>query len=529
MEPSDADSDDEMMIEGHLIEENPTQEIKTLKYSEQDEDNFSCGLSWEKRPFELYQFIYDSFKKLSKDDTAQFSTGEKESLCEINQISLLKHLIKTSPKDQKDFYVLDVGDESYSDDQFVWVNNFCNMIQKEDLLNEKQIHIIGVRKEKYTGESKEKKGNCFLYKIGAFNIEEIDKELEKIEFKEKFDLILLKSYLDQSPIDPLGTFSQVINCLRPETGLLLSRGFTIFSKEDNPLEFLKKPRGYQNFRMIQVLESLGTSYLTYVPDNPRIINQFILKRDMQDPLKLPVCYSEIKYYERDRYLGQKSKEHSITFDLTKLPNFKLVKQIPGQNILYGTQSLFEWLQEGNVFSKDQHESFQYSPNVLEKTIFLPDESINQLTSLFKCGFKIKVDEENEQGESPLLIALKQNYKNKDYKTATLLLEKGANIEKGNHSLNLLSWAVMRKHPETVSFLGMRGANPNLEKNGDTPFSLAIEFADVSTLKALFDGKIKPILSNHICKLALERADLDIINFLNSKFKVEIKPVTAKIY
>src|SRR5207245_1648669 len=70
-------------------------------------------------------------------------------------------------------------------------------------------------------------GSCKIYKLGAFKVEDLETELRKHGFPPNCIDFAISRLCMLHLVEPVGTFVQITNELRPKTGLFLSDAFTI--------------------------------------------------------------------------------------------------------------------------------------------------------------------------------------------------------------------------------------------------------------------------------------------------------------
>lgn len=195
---------------------------------------------------------------------------------------MITQLIQEAPSDQKDFYILDVGAG-----EFGWGEVVANHLNKQsDLRKDIQIHILGVRGERFTGEPVIEKGRCKLYRMGAFKVEEIADQFRKhkLDVDNKIDFAISHWCL-RHLVDPVGTFEQIYNLLRPQKGMALLDGFRYgIEKNDRAV--------YGS--MVQLFLDTTAPFLASGFRAFNTLNHFLLRRPDDSPCRLPLEYTELK-------------------------------------------------------------------------------------------------------------------------------------------------------------------------------------------------------------------------------------------
>jgi len=199
-------------------------------------------------------------------------------MCSIDEYALMKNVIQQAPTTQKDFYALDIGSGKF--------DGLGSYIEKQtDLPKEITVHIIGIRDEKYLEDKIIETDRCKIYKLGTFKIEELFTHFKEqaLDIENKVDLIISR-WCFRHLVDPVGTFSQAYNLLRPKSGFLLTDGFLFLQENDNV-----KTVNF-NEKMIQLFLDTTAPFLLRVFNSGHSLNHFILKRPDETPCQLPMNY-----------------------------------------------------------------------------------------------------------------------------------------------------------------------------------------------------------------------------------------------
>ncbi len=222
----------------------------------------------------------------------------------IDERLLITYLVKSAPQ-QKEFYLLDIGAGN-----FQWGKSMAEYInQAETISLDKTFHIISVRGERNLATERRYKGTqtgkCILYELGEIKIEDLEQELERhgLAVKDKLDVIVSRWSL-RHLIDPLGTFKQAYDLVRPQKGFLLMDGFFFVyddfiydEKEMNEERLVNYDDGYDklvghfNKKLHTLLVQAGVKCLRFYYSLGRSTDHFIIQRKSNEPLSLPVQYT----------------------------------------------------------------------------------------------------------------------------------------------------------------------------------------------------------------------------------------------
>jgi SAM-dependent methyltransferase len=293
------------------------------------------GLDPSDRPEMLKQVIQADFMDLSSNlHHWNYNGAARYIFLNIDTAEFAKTIIKAAPSDQKDFYLLDIGSGKFN-----WGIGTAEYLNKQtDIPNDITIHIISVTGENYGPLKVYSVGKCKLYNISAFKIEDLKNSFEKIhlDFNGKFDLIV-SQYTFVHLHDPVGTFVQAYNLLRPKTGFMLTDGFPVYFGPDEPTT-----GNFFNRRLNLLLTLIGTKapYLIGQSTSDRPILSFLLKRPNEDLLSLP-----LKYSGNVEYAPSNNSRKSVPYFriLQRIPKFLPLDLNFSKNTFYGDKDLYEWV------------------------------------------------------------------------------------------------------------------------------------------------------------------------------------------
>ena len=292
------------------------------------------GLNILDRPEYLKNLISQSFETVSSNQKKWLYNGTKHyCILGIDPLTIIQEKIKSKPS-QKDFYFLDVGAG-----QFDWGKTTAAEINaQKDLPKDVNVHIISVTGEDYGSIKIHQEGRCKTYDIGAFEIENLQKSLQKIlpslslEGPLFFDLVV-SAYTFMHVHDPVGLFAQTYDLLRPGEGMMLMHGF--------PVSF--------NLQRIQWDENL--TYLLHKTNAPYVIGKstemreiapFLLKRPDDKPLNLPYKYGGLSTVQ---IANSDAKDVAYVLPTVKdIPFNGFIPQIR-DNSVQGDKGLYDWVFE----------------------------------------------------------------------------------------------------------------------------------------------------------------------------------------
>lgn len=290
-------------------------------------------LNWRDRPKPLQDEIDREFHNIGSLTSSTWTyNGERTSydLLSIDEYALLKHLIQTGYPEQKSFYVLDIGAGNFA------VNtHLLDCLTKDvSLPDDLEVHLLGVRGETLSPQYQDadldssyaffkaheplqyrikKAGRFTQYDIGQCQIENLLEAFEALGEKgfpikslhHKLDLCL-SSFTFIHLIDAVGTFLQAYDLIRPKTGMMLSDGFYFSLPEEDDPKYPGKSDNYlleaayldfdvkANINLYWLLNVIGAPFLVNGKTRSGSLNEFIIQKTDEAPLKLPLSYDGIK-------------------------------------------------------------------------------------------------------------------------------------------------------------------------------------------------------------------------------------------
>jgi hypothetical protein len=253
-------------------------------------DTASCDSStrtvfdWKQRPEIVQKEIQGAFDAISGNTRSEwglYNGAYEYEIAYVDEQKLIKTIIENAPPSQKDFYFMEIGAGN-----FQWEYSLSEFVKEQKLDQEgRHIHIIGLRGETNLDPEIVKESGCTVYQFGKFQIENLIDELEKrgLHLQSQVDAIVSR-WTFRHLVDPLGTFVQAYNLLRPKTGHLMMDGFFFLTNNEE----MKKSD--PNIRMEKLLLDTKAPFLVVPFDNGRSLNQFILQKPDDLSLALPMRY-----------------------------------------------------------------------------------------------------------------------------------------------------------------------------------------------------------------------------------------------
>ncbi len=171
---------------------------------------------------------------------------------------------------------------------------------------------------------------CKIYNQGACKIEEIAEQLKS--FENRIDLAV-SSWTFRHLVDPVGTFLQTYQLLRPETGLLLMDGF-FFSYSGE--EWQKTDHDQQ---ITELFLETQAPFLMRQQHDDGAFNHFIVRRPDNLRCRLPMRYGGLQEIR----IKSAASRCVTEFQRCSPPKDQPVIHWDACT-LFGDKSLYEWLQ-----------------------------------------------------------------------------------------------------------------------------------------------------------------------------------------
>lgn len=327
------------VLEQCPVEEFPTQQQAKMSYNATYPESFSQlknthhistsqkedipdFLKWTDRPKDVQECVDRSFNSLARDTNSVWGYNGiypgPNGICRVNEYHLIKKIIQQSTDGRKDFYALDIGSGNFG-----WIKGFSDYINSQtDLPKDVTVHLIGTRGEKFDGPALTTEGRTKIYRLGGFKIEELTKAFPQhhLDLMNKIDVITSR-WSFRHFCDPVGTFIQTYNFLRPKTGVLMTDGFFFKTPSTTPETYTEQ--------MIDLFSATKAPFVLRYYSEGRSLDHFLLQRPDELPMQLSIKYAGITGIGREYQINS----HSITgFDRDlqdlSMPNVS-IKQMEG--------------------------------------------------------------------------------------------------------------------------------------------------------------------------------------------------------
>lgn len=434
------------------------------------------------RTSKINRSISHAFQAIANDTQSRwglFNGSETYGIGNIKEHKLMRTLILGAPR-CKDFYALDIGAGNYQ-----WGRGLAKYLnKKKDIPKDVTIHIIGIRGETNLDKAVTELGQCKLYEFGKFQVETLRDEFQKrgLQLANKVDLVV-SSWCFRHLVDPVGTFTQTYDLLRPKTGHLLIDGF-FFLHENEKMD--DKSVNF-NARMTQLCLETQAPFLTHRHNCNRSLDHFIVNKPDDRPCHL-----------NKQYLGTEGTGWGWQIGSETVTRFKELKEnnIEVTPLLWkgeyrGDKSLYERLRQngllhtsGAVWGPLQDKDANKKTPPLHLAIAKGDEEAIALCLTEGCD----INESDNTGATPLHLAIQHN----NYKLFSTLLEKGALTKLCADGCMPLHLAVQYDfNGRFVEDLIKAGANVNIksdEYSDSSPLNCAIEHKNVKAVELLLTAK-----------------------------------------
>lgn len=442
-------------------------------------------LSWKERTSEINLCILSAFKAIAGNTQSQwgwFNGSDSYGISGIKEHKLMKKIVREAAFGNKDFYALDIGAGDYQ-----WGRSLAEYLnKKKDIPEDVKIHIIGIRGETNLDRAVTELGQCMLYEFGQFQIEAIVDEFQRrgLQLTNKVDLAVSR-WCFRHLVDPVGTFAQVYDLLRPKTGYLLLDGFYFLHENEN----MSDKSLYFNGRMIRLFLETGAPFLTRRHDDNRSLDHFILNKPDDRPCRIKKQYIGTAY---PGYGWQIGSETVTRFKELKEKDAKITR------VLYegdyrGDKALYEQLRQQGLLNNSalvwgplQENDANKNPPLLHTAIASSHEE-----AIYQCLREgCDINESDDKGSTPLHLAIKHN----NYKLFSFLIKNGAKTKLFAGESTPLHLAILYDFNGCfIKDLIEKGAEVNLKPNkfyvsNATPLGLAIEHKNVKAVELLLVAK-----------------------------------------
>jgi SAM-dependent methyltransferase len=318
-------------------------------------------LDWTQRPEALRTKITEAFCKVNKDTESKwglYNGSDEYVMLQTQDNNLVEAIIRNAPKTQKEFWFLDIGAGNFDWGRWrkwflkdhlarPWPLNCCQ--QKQSWLpRDIKINIVGIRGEQ-NSESKAAQlaDNIRVYNIGSFRVEDLHQEFQRVfgySLEGRIDLIVTH-WCFRHLVDPVGTFVQAYNLLRPGSGLFFFDGFFFLPEQEtignvNPVK-----------TMITLLEETQAPFLMQKHDSCRSLPHFVVRRPSSEPCRLLMNYFSSDHMPWGYQVGSGQVTRFTKPYQDAAQSGKFFRWKRGDTTVYGDKPLFDWLMTHNVFWK----------------------------------------------------------------------------------------------------------------------------------------------------------------------------------
>lgn len=324
---------------------------------------------------------------------------------------LVKAILESAPKEQKDFYIVDIG-AGYGG----FNNGAAKTIKKMHLADDIHVHLIGLTAQDHVPYTKEVESlNITKYLFSNFNAENFSAKLSQlhdagVDIQNKIDLVV-SNFTFTHIIDPIGTLIQVHDNLRENTGMILLDYFSI----NGQLESGETT----SLAIHEMLAMTNAQFVTAkVPFGDYKLRYVLIRRVGDTRLHIPFSYGPVKDFEN--YSSGKWPRSSYVISSTRALENIADQKVGRELSLLGSPNsgeFFDWLV--------QHTSIQ-NKTTQWKSIFV-DDSTSKKHEVAKTIFDV-IDEQDLSGIKSMLDADPELVNAKDKAGTPLIFKAQRNSE-----------------------------------------------------------------------------------------------------
>jgi hypothetical protein len=456
-------------------------------------DNHSSILDWRRRPDDLNEAISRAFNRIESDTRSDWGlyNGSKEyKLCGINEYALMKKIIKDAPESRDTFFALDIGAGN-----FQWGRALADYLgQQKDLRTDIQVNIISIRGERNEAQNTYQQGICKIHEFGSFKIEELASEFKRLNFhfENNVDLIV-SAWCFRHLADPVGTFQQSYELLKPKTGCFLVDTFYF------EVDGISTPEDmHTNELLTQLFIDSKSTFIKHINLETRPFLEFFLQKSDCGPYKLPMVYDSISRTTLDvgsRSITRFERHGKPLGQLNLMPNEYAV----------GDKQIYEWLKQNHLFhSRAKMWSPLLQENIalskLEYAIhtqldiedLIPVDTGPLTKSMIAATERIiaalQRGDYSQSEDHSLMVKMTSDHLKANYKNSVIDFVKGESDLLPKIAAKIESTPLIQALKETEDWNASHA-------NGDTALHLAIKIHNAPFINYLLDQGVRIDLAN----------------------------------
>lgn len=308
----------------------------------------------EDRPPPLKARITEAFRQVqgkSFGGNWGYFGSKNYQLCDIEPVAILKALIQREPL-RHHFYVVDVGTNS------MWSRSLSKHLNKDKELTSRDltIHIFDLGAEELSESllEEEERGICHIYRYGSFKIEELSLSFSERGFnlRDRVDFCVTRRCLTHL-CDPVGTLLQMLDLIRPDSGLLFADEFAYYSESASSRTItLRNTLRVLLHTRLPFLQGYFKDQMTYIAQKPR-----------DAAISIPLSYQTREPDPSDRHPRAATLLRKLEEPVTPLPlEFRIERMIT----LRGDFGLFDSLRRMGLIKSTLH---KHAPLVARDVTF----------------------------------------------------------------------------------------------------------------------------------------------------------------
>ena len=199
-------------------------------------------LKIDDRPMQLRLAIGEKFSKLVNAGKSNWSYNgaTKYKITGLDDDEVAKRMVDAHP-DQKVFNFMDIGAGDHS-----WAQARVNFLNKEFAHRDVHFNIFSLTGDNYNEKKgdlsikvdQKEEGKCSLYNLSTFPLENLNEKLKELGYFEMLSHhvdLMVSAFTLMHLVDPIGTFLQMHDLLRPGQGLVFVENMFRQGGHDNGL------------------------------------------------------------------------------------------------------------------------------------------------------------------------------------------------------------------------------------------------------------------------------------------------------